>query len=86
MFPRRLYLVLKFTVTGTPAGEPPATKSALESLAFPLVCASPPCEERLASRSTMPPRPMEGSRKPVEARFKSVTLSLAFRGVSAVSA
>src|SRR5206468_8176039 len=83
---RRLYFVAKFTVTGTPAGEPPATNSALDSLALPLVCASPPCEDRLASRSTIPPRPMEGSRNPVEARFNPATFSLAFSGVSAVSA
>src|SRR5260370_269923 len=85
-FLRRLYFVAKFPVTGPPAGEPTATKSALESLTLPLVWASPPFEERLASRSAIPPSPAEESRKPVEARSKPVTFSLASRGVSAVSA
>src|SRR5438034_2757692 len=45
-----LYLVLKFTSTGTPAGEPPATRSALESFTLPLVSASPPREDTVPSR------------------------------------
>ena len=82
---RRLYLVLKFTSTGTPAGEPPATRSALESFTLPLVSASPPREDTVPSRSTTPPRPAEESRKPVKARFSALIASLASSGVSEVS-
>src|SRR5438034_11837602 len=80
-----LYLVLKFTSTGTPAGEPPATRSALESFTLPLVSASPPREDTVPSRSTTPPRPAEESRKHVQARFSALIASLASSGVSEVS-
>src|SRR6267143_746670 len=73
---RRLYLVLKATVRGTPGGEPPAMSRALESLAVPLVSASPPFDSSVLSRSRRPPSPREGSRKPVEARFKEPTMIL----------
>ena len=40
-FLRRSYRVLKSTVTGTPAGDPPAINRAFESLALPLVSRFP---------------------------------------------
>src|SRR5437016_2417328 len=70
---------------GSPAGVPPATRSALESFTLPLVSASPPREDTVPSRSTTPPRPAEESRKPVKARFSALIASLASSGVSEVS-
>ncbi len=83
-FLRRSYFVLKSTTTGMAAGEPPAMSKALESFALPLTFASPFCEAMVASRSSRPPSPAEGSRMPVVARFRLLTVSLAFTGVSAV--
>ena len=83
VFLRRSYLVSKSTTTGTEDGEPPATSNALESFMFPLVSAMPLRELRLASTSTRPLSPAEGSRNPVEARFRPVTCNLALSGVRA---
>src|ERR1700722_4789482 len=81
-FLRRSYLVLKSTTIGSEAGEPPAISRALDNLAVPLVSDSPFCEPRVASKSRRPPSPNEESRKPVEARLRELTLSLALTGVS----
>src|ERR1700692_4861905 len=67
---------------GSDAGEPPAINRALDNLAVPLVSDSPFREPRVASRSRRPPSPKEGSRKPVEARSRELTLSLALTGLS----
>jgi len=58
---------------------------ALESLALPLVSASPPSIPR-AVEIEKAAESHGGSRKPVEARFKELTWSLAESGVSDVSA
>ena len=84
-FLRKSYFVSKFTLTGTAAGEPPGARTALESLRVPFTTASPPCETMVASRSSKPPRPAEGSTTPEAARFIDEIVSLASIGVSAAS-
>src|ERR1700734_2622487 len=81
VFLTRSYFVSKLTVTGSDAGLPPATSRALESFVVPLVDAEPFCEEMLPSRSRMPPRPADGSTKPVDARLRELTVIFASRGV-----
>src|SRR6516164_4887327 len=72
-------------IAGTPAGDPPATRTAFEILACPLVVISPFRLTRLASTSTKPPRPRLGSRKPVAPRFRLLAVSFTSWGVKAAS-
>src|ERR1700722_12816137 len=81
VFLTRSYFVSKLTLTGSLAGVPPATRSAFESFVVPLVDAEPLADEMFPSRSRMPPRPADGSRKPVEARFRELTVIFASSGV-----
>jgi len=71
---------------GNAAGEPPAMSKALESLACLWFRLRRLWIQACYRESRRPPSPREGSRKPVEARFKELTLSLAESGVSAASA
>jgi hypothetical protein len=80
-----LYFVLKSSITGRPDGEPPATSSAFEILAIPLMSLSSFLEAIVASTSSRPPRPTEGLRNPLAARLSALTVTFPSSGVSDAS-
>ena len=81
----RSYFVSKSSVSGTPDAWPPATSTAFDSFIVPFVAITPPWLTSVASISTMPPSPMDGSRNPVEARFRLAIFNFTSCGVNAAS-
>src|SRR5579862_4218598 len=71
--------------TGTRDGEPAGTSLILLALTVPFDVIWWPSDIRAPLKSTMPPTPVDGSTKPVDARSRCPTSSFAFRGVSDAS-
>ena len=80
---RRSYLESNETATGRDAGEPPATRSAFDSVALPTIAATPPLDAIVAVRLSSPL--VDGLRKPVLARLSPSMATMASSGVSVAS-